>query len=86
MLPDMEYSGKDGLTIKLSQDHIQSLMGQMQQMQQQQAMKQRVAQMMQQQQAAQQQRGQMIPPQNVSQASMPQQPNAQGQPYVTGPS
>jgi hypothetical protein len=86
MLPDMEYSGKDGLTIKLSQDHIQSLMGQMQQMQQQQAMKQRVAQMMQQQQAAQQQRGQMTPPQNVSQASMPQQPNAQGQPYVTGPS
>ncbi len=60
MLPDMEYSGKDGLTIKLSQDHIQSLMGQLQQAQQQQQMKQRAAQMMQQRQQQQQQQGQMI--------------------------
>lgn len=85
MLPDMEYSGKDGLTIKLSQDHIQSLMGQLQQAQQANAMKQRVAQVMQQRQQQQQQQGQMIPPANVSQAAMPQQPNAQRQPYANGP-
>jgi hypothetical protein len=84
MLPDMEYSGKDGLTIKLNQDHLQSLMGRMHQMQQQDAMKQRVAQMLQQRQAMQQQQGQMIPPQNMSQANMPQQPNEQGQPYNGG--